>query len=74
MSEPKVVVVMPAYTEIIAQAVAFGFTIGEIAVPTRYLLQRTHLHRSRQFDVRLEQVISRHHATAVLRRAGPRGQ
>lgn len=80
-------------TEVIAQAVAFGFRIGEIAVPTRYFaeassvnfgrsvqyglstlrvmgrytLHRTHLRRCRQFEVRLGDVISRHHAAEVLR-------
>lgn len=80
-------------TEVIAQAVAFGFRIGEIAVPTRYFaeassvnfrrsveyglstlcvmgrysLHRTHLRRYRQFEARLSDVISRHHAAEVLR-------
>lgn len=84
-------------TEVIAQAVAFGFRIGEIAVPTRYFaeassvnfrrsvtygvstlrvmlrytLHRTGLRRRRQFDLKLSQVISRHHAATVLRQAGP---
>jgi glycosyltransferase involved in cell wall biosynthesis len=79
-------------TEVIAQAVAFGFKIGEIGVPTRYFaeassvnfkrsvdyglstlgvmgryaLHRARLRRSRQFDVRLREVISRHHATELL--------
>ena len=82
-------------TEVIAQAVAFGFKIGEIAVPTRYFaeassvnfrrsvayglstlgvmvrffLHRTGMRRSRQFHVRLEEIISRYHAGEVLRTA-----
>lgn len=80
-------------TEIIAQAVAFGFQIGEIAVPTRYfaeassvnfrrsvkyglstlavmlrfLLDHSGLRPARQFRVRLNDVISRHHAAEILR-------
>jgi glycosyltransferase involved in cell wall biosynthesis len=80
-------------TEVLAQASAFGFRIGEIAVPTRYFaeassvnfkrsvqygvstlavmwrytLHRTGLHRSRQFQLKLPEIISRHHASEVLR-------
>lgn len=80
-------------TEVLAQASAFGFKIGEIAVPTRYFaeassvnfkrsvkygvntlavmwryaLHRTSLHRSRQFQAKLPEIISRHYAAEVLR-------
>jgi glycosyltransferase involved in cell wall biosynthesis len=79
-------------TEVLAQASAFGFKIGEVAVPTRYFaeassvnfkrsveyglstlavmwrytLHRTGLRRHRQFQVKLPEIISRHHATEVL--------
>ncbi len=79
-------------TEVLAQASAFGFRIGEIPVPTRYFaeassvnfkrsvkyglstlmvmlrytLHRTGLRRYRQFQVKLPDVISRHHAAALL--------
>jgi glycosyltransferase involved in cell wall biosynthesis len=84
-------------TEVIAQAVAFGFKIGEVAVPTRYfaeassvnfrrsvdyglstlgvmlrfLLHRKGIRHYRQFQVRLEDIISRHHAADVLRTDDP---
>jgi glycosyltransferase involved in cell wall biosynthesis len=80
-------------TEVLAQASAFGFAIGEIAVPTRYFaeassvnfrrsvqygvstllvmwrytLHRAGLRRYRQFEVKLSDIISRHHASEVLR-------
>lgn len=79
-------------TEVIAQAVAFDFTIAEIAVPTRYfaeassvnfrrsvqyglstlsvmwryLLDRVGLRKERQFRLRLDEIISRHHAPEIL--------
>jgi hypothetical protein len=81
-------------TEVIAQAVAFGFKIGEVAVPTRYFaeassvihrsvryglstlavmwrffLHRNGLQRCRQFQVRLQDIISPYHAGEVLRTA-----
>jgi glycosyltransferase involved in cell wall biosynthesis len=80
-------------TEVLAQASAFGFRIGEIPVPTRYFaeassvnfkrsvtygvstlmvmwrysLHRARLRRYRQFQVKLPDIISRHHANEVLR-------
>lgn len=82
-------------TEVIAQAVAFGFRIGEVAVPTRYfaeassvnfrrsvqyglstlvvmlrfMLDRAGLHKQRQFRLRLDEIISRHHAAEILHRS-----
>jgi glycosyltransferase involved in cell wall biosynthesis len=87
-------------TEVLAQASAFGFPIGEIAVPTRYFaeassvnfkrsvtyglstllvmwrytLHRTGLRRQRQFQVQLPDIISRHHASEVLRSAEAGGE
>lgn len=81
-------------TEVIAQAVAFGFRIAEIPVPTRYfaeassvnlrnsiiyglstlgvmgryLLDRSGLRPQPQFRKHLSDVISRHHAQAILHR------
>jgi glycosyltransferase involved in cell wall biosynthesis len=80
-------------TEVLAQASAFGFKIGEIPVPTRYFaeassvnfkrsveyglstlavmwrytLHRAGLRRYKQFQVKLPEIISRHHAPEVLR-------
>ena len=82
-------------TEVLAQAAAFGFVIGEVEVPTRYFaeassvnfkrsveyglstlvvmgrytLHRSGLRRYRQFQVTLPEIISRHHASEVLRAA-----
>src|SRR5215469_5691157 len=79
--------------EIMAQAVSFGFRVGEIPVPTRYfaeassvnfersveygldvlrlmvryLLHRSRLWRTRQFSVRLEDVLAPRHREAILR-------
>lgn len=87
-------------TEVLAQASAFGFPIGEVAVPTRYfaeassvnfrrsteyglstlavmwryVLHRAGLHRYRQFQVTLPDIISRHHASEVLRSAQEAGE
>jgi len=82
-------------TQVIAQAKAFGFRIGEIGVPTRYfeeassvnfrrsivyglgtlwtmlryLLDKWGLWRCDSFRKPLRQIISRHHASALLRSA-----
>jgi glycosyltransferase involved in cell wall biosynthesis len=79
--------------EIMAQAVCFGFRVGEIPVPTRYFaeassvnfersveygldvlklvarftLHRAHVWRSRQFSVRLEDILAPRHRAAILR-------
>jgi glycosyltransferase involved in cell wall biosynthesis len=79
--------------EIMAQAVCFGFRVGEIPVPTRYfaeassvnltrsveygldvlklvlryLLHRAYIRRSRQFTVRLADVLAPRHRAAILR-------
>ncbi|MCA1644711.1 MAG: glycosyltransferase family 2 protein [Chloroflexi bacterium] len=79
--------------EIMAQAVSFGFRVGEIPVPTRYfaeassvnfersveyglavlrlvlryLLHRAHIWRSRQFTVRLADILAPRHHEAILR-------
>jgi len=84
-------------TQVIAQAVAFGFRIGEIGVPTRYfeeassvnfkrsvvyglatlwtmlryLLDKWRLWRYDLFRKPLCQIISRHHASALLRSTTP---
>ncbi|HTD77735.1 MAG TPA: hypothetical protein VK898_08870, partial [Chloroflexota bacterium] len=79
--------------EIMAQAVCFGFRVGEIPVPTRYfaeassvnltrsveygldvlklvlryLLHRAYIRRSRQFTVRLADILAPRHRAAILR-------
>ncbi len=80
--------------EIMAQAVSFGFRVGEIAVPTRYfaeassvnfkrsveygldvlrlmlryVLHRARVWRSRQFTVRLRDILAPRYREAILRR------